>query len=60
VRRWERFCGSQAVLVESSQTFSDVATVRARGGAGAAPDANCGPQTVEFAGELSDMEAVDE
>jgi DNA modification methylase len=57
VRRWERFCGSQAILVESSQTFSDVADVRARGGAGADLDANYGAQSVVFSGEMG---AVDE
>jgi DNA modification methylase len=57
VRRWERFCGSQAILVGSSQTFSDVADVRARGGAGADLDANYGAQSVVFSGEMG---AVDE
>jgi DNA modification methylase len=57
VRRWERFCGGQAILVESSQTFSDVADVRARGGAGADLDANYGAPSVVFSGEMG---AVDE
>jgi hypothetical protein len=33
VRRWERFCGGRAVLVESGQPFAEVAEVRARGDA---------------------------
>jgi DNA modification methylase len=54
VRRWERFCGGRAVLVESA----DVAEVR--GDATAALNADSGQQTMVFAGELSDMGAVDE
>jgi DNA modification methylase len=60
VRRWERFCGGRAVLVESGQPFAEVAEVRARGDAAAALNADSGQQTMVFAGELSDMEAVDE
>jgi hypothetical protein len=60
VRRWERFCGGRAVLVESGQPFAEVAEVRARGDAAAALNTDSGKQTMVFAGELSDMEAVDE
>jgi DNA modification methylase len=60
VRRWERFCGGRAVLVESGQPFAEVAEVRARGDAAAALNTDSGQQTMVFAGELSDMEAVDE
>jgi DNA modification methylase len=60
VRRWERFCGGRAVLVESGQPFAEVAEVRARRDAAAALNADSGQQTVVFAGELSDMGAVDE
>jgi hypothetical protein len=47
-------------LVESGQPFAEVAEVRARGDAAAALNTDSGKQTMVFAGELSDMEAVDE
>jgi DNA modification methylase len=60
VRRWERFCGSQAILAESSQTFSVVTEVRARGRTGAASaDAGYGPHTA-VTGAFANMDAVDE
>jgi hypothetical protein len=59
VRRWERFCGGQALLVGTNQTFSEVAKVRARD-ATAAIDADYESRTAVPAEKFSDEEAVDE
>jgi DNA modification methylase len=52
VRRWERFCGGRAVLVESGQPFAEVAEVRARSDAAAALNTDSGKADNDVCGRI--------